>query len=224
MKHPNIAALYGCFDDLENIYLLVELCADSHLQKKLKEEKRLPEDRAVDILRQICNGMDFMHREGVLHRDIKPENVVMHEVLLKITQGMAKICDFGWAIHAGTGLRQTFCGTPLYVSPELLLGEQYDNSVDAWAVGVLAYEMLIGRTPFKVMSADDLGKIVRLGLIQITDDLVFPSYVELSIQSKDFLTRALEKDPAKRMDLDEMLGHPFLKEHKKEQPQFEFKL
>jgi serine/threonine protein kinase len=52
---------------------------------------------------------------------------------------MAKLCDFGWAIHAGTGLRQTFCGTPLYVSPELLRGEQYDSSVDAWAVGILAY-------------------------------------------------------------------------------------
>ena len=59
--------------------------------------------------------MDFLHREGILHRDVKPENIVMHE-------GMAKICDFGWAIHAGAGLRQTFCGTPLYVSPELLLG------------------------------------------------------------------------------------------------------
>lgn len=72
MNHVNIAGLYGCFDDKENVYLLIELCADGHLQRLLKEQKRLPEERARQLLTQICSGMDYMHREGVLHRDIKP--------------------------------------------------------------------------------------------------------------------------------------------------------
>lgn len=85
--------------------------------------------------------------------------------------------------------------------------------------------MLVGRTPFKVTSADDLGKIVSgYVLTQITDELVFPSYVELSPDAKDFLKRALQKNPNDRMDLDEMLEHPFLKAAPAEVPQFELQL
>lgn len=61
-----------------------------------------------------------------------------------------KLCDFGWAVCKGTELRSTFCGTPLYVSPELLKGQQYDEKIDVWAVGILTYELLIGDIPFEI--------------------------------------------------------------------------
>ena len=67
-------------------------------------------------------------------------------------QGIPKICDFGWAIYRADTLRDTFCGTPLYISPEILTGEKYDEGVDLWAVGILTYELLVGKIPFKIKS------------------------------------------------------------------------
>ena len=78
-----------------------------------------------------------------------------------LSYGMPKICDFGWSTDLKNSLRETFCGTPLYLSPELLKGELYDEKVDQWAIGVLAYEMLTGSIPFSIRSEWDLKKIVN---------------------------------------------------------------
>ena len=96
-----------------------ELCMDNHLFNMLKVKQRFEDPEAADIIRQICKGLDYIHREKIIHRDIKPENIIMH-------QGVAKICDFGWSVYRGDGLRGTYCGTPLYTPPELLRGELYD--------------------------------------------------------------------------------------------------
>lgn len=80
-----------------------------------------------------------MHAHGVLHRDLKLENIVLTHVTLLDIQGMAKICDFGWAVHEPNELRSTLCGTPLYLAPEALCGEQYNSKVDIWALGTLAH-------------------------------------------------------------------------------------
>lgn len=77
---------------------------------------------------------------------------------------MVKICDFGWAVYHNLNLRSTFCGTPLYVSPEILKGENYDEKVDLWAVGILAWEMIYGDIPFDINCEQELMKIVRLAV------------------------------------------------------------
>lgn len=78
-----------------------------------------------------------MHANQIIHRDIKPENIVLHENIIKL-------CDFGWSVHRDQKLRSTFCGTPLYVCPEILKGRDYDEQIDIWSLGVMMYEMLIG--------------------------------------------------------------------------------
>lgn len=65
-----------------------------------------------------------------------------------------KLCDFGWAVFRGSSLRSTICGTPLFASPEILQGHLYDEKVDIWAVGILAYELMVGQTPFQVNNSD----------------------------------------------------------------------
>lgn len=82
---------------------------------------------------------------SMIHRDLKPENIL-------IQMSMYKIGDFSWAIYTPDLLRDTFCGTPLYMSPEILKGEKYDSGVDNWALGILTYEVLVGRPPFKITS------------------------------------------------------------------------
>ena len=90
-----------------------------------------------------------MHRQGMIHRDLKPENIVL-------SFGIPKIGDFGWSVCSSTENRDTFCGTPLYISPELLLGNSYDRQVDIWALGVMMYEFLTGRIPFKIHHKNNL--------------------------------------------------------------------
>lgn len=95
-----------------------------------------------------------------------------------------KICDFGWAVYNNTEMRSTFCGTPLYFSPELLSGQDYDEKVDLWAIGVLVYELVVGKSPFNLMKPQDLGKIV-------THRVEFPNNIKLSEEFKDFINTIL---------------------------------
>lgn len=67
-------------------------------------------------------------------------------------QNTVKICDFGWAVHCGSGMRKTVSGSPLYYSPEIVQETEYDEKVDIWAIGMMAYECLIGKIPFKIYS------------------------------------------------------------------------
>lgn len=93
-----------------------------------------------NIVNQTCRALDYMHENEIIHRDLKPENIIYQ-------CGLVKICDFGWSISTNI-MRGTFCGTPLYVSPELLKRKNYNNKIDVWSVGILTYELLFGKVPF----------------------------------------------------------------------------
>jgi serine/threonine protein kinase len=77
--------------------------------------------------------------------------------------GVVKLCDFGWAVRrqGRDEMRGTFCGTPFYVSPEILKGEMYNEKIDIWSVGILAYELLVGEIPFRINSEEELVNIIR---------------------------------------------------------------
>ena len=81
-------------------------------------------------------------------------------------QGVYKLCDFGWATYACGDSRTTFCGTPLYVCPEVLKGQEYDTKADIWGLGIITYELTFGRVPFSIISQQDLLKIVSLALLR----------------------------------------------------------
>lgn len=82
-------------------------------------------------------------------------------------QGMVKICDFGWSVET-EDLRETFCGTPLYIAPEILQQKGYDNKIDVWCIGILTFELLYGRVPFEIREQEDFQKIVY-------EEVSFPS-------------------------------------------------
>ena len=89
-----------------------------------------------------------MHQEDIIHRDIKPENLLMNHVHYLITQGYVKIGDFGCSVF-GNVMRRTVVGCLAYISPQQLTNTPYDDKIDAWSVGILAYEMLFGKAPFE---------------------------------------------------------------------------
>lgn len=94
-----------------------------------------------------------MHKKEVIHRDIKLENIVMSMVNFSVSQGMAKICDLGWSVYCPKEFRSTLCGTPLYLSPEMLAGRNYNKKVDIWAIGAIAHELITASDPFKIKTS-----------------------------------------------------------------------
>lgn len=107
------------------------------------------------IVRQVCNTVRFLHCNSIIHRDIKPENIMV------APGGLVKLTDFGWSVHnPDHTLRETICGTPLYLSPELINAGKYNESVDLWAIGVLTFELLTGHMPFGIRCFQDLRNIV----------------------------------------------------------------
>ena len=91
----------------------------------------MPEKQCLEYLRQIAEGLKFMHDRKVIHRDIKPENIIL-------VNGLCKIGDFGWAVQTNGQLEEA-CGTPCYASPQIDKNEPYTTKADCWSLGVLAY-------------------------------------------------------------------------------------
>jgi serine/threonine protein kinase len=126
--------------------------------------KRLPENIVKEFLRQLVRAVQYLHDANIIHRDIKPENVLLCD------DGRVKLADFGCCcrLKSDTQRRKTFCGTLDYVAPEMVGGDGYGKSVDVWALGVLAYEMLVGRPPFDYTSPQEtLTNILSVNFFSI---------------------------------------------------------
>ncbi|KAK8809974.1 hypothetical protein WA538_003526 [Blastocystis sp. DL] len=194
--HPNILSLYGYFWDDHCIYLIQEYGFYGDLQKELKKEGKFTERKAAWYVARIAKGIQYMHENQVIHRDIKTENILIGEEL------EPKISDFGWAVHVGDEMRNTVCGTPDYIPPEIAKGSEYDYRADLWCLGILTYELCTGETPYHGSSAEEM--------IQQIDStpLFFPDF--LSSLFQDFVSHLLVKDPEQRSSINQVLSHPWL--------------
>lgn len=135
----------------------------------------------------------YLHRNGYAHRDIKPENII-------IWDGMIKICDFGWAANCQNTLRNTFCGTYDYISPEVLAKKEHSIEVDIWAIGILTYELLTATVPFKNIKHTKMIKSDRIEFGQNVSD-----------NAKRFISLFLLQNPQDRINLHIALNHPFIR-------------
>ena len=146
LAHENITVIYDIGEEEETPYLVMEYLGGTDLRDLLNKSVSLSNQEKISIAIQICRGLDYAHRQGIIHRDIKPENIRV------LPNGRIKIMDFGIArIQNETqGLTQTnlSLGTPRYMSPEQVKGEELDGRSDIFAFGVLLYELLTGKNPF----------------------------------------------------------------------------
>jgi serine/threonine-protein kinase len=157
IEHENVVRVLGHGGDDEGPYFIVmELLEGEGLFDRLRRQGALPPSETVAILVQVCTGLEAAHSEGVIHRDLKPENIFLHG--RRGAPPVVKILDFGVAssANAETGDAGFVVGTPEYLSPEQALGQAVDARTDVYSVGVMAWRMLAGRTPFTAESPDSM--------------------------------------------------------------------
>ena len=144
LNHPNIIRLYSFHEDEENIFMILEYSNNGTLFSKIRKQKFLLERESFKYFIEVVNAVNFLHKNNFIHRDIKPENILLNE------NNNIKLCDFGSCVQIQENeKRNTICGTFEYMSPELLKQEKYNFNVDIWALGILLFEMLHGKSPFK---------------------------------------------------------------------------
>ena len=192
LLHPQIVAVHdiGMDPATRRPYIVMEHVAGQDLKKVIRSRAPLPKEEAVRITLQIASALDFAHRRGIVHRDVKPANVLLSE------GGQVKITDFGVARLPGSDLTRSdqFVGSPGFMSPEQLKGAAVDGRSDLFALGVILYQLLTGKSPFD-------GESVSEVLYKITTQPVEPPSEVLPDVSPDFdpiLEKALCKDPAGR--------------------------
>jgi serine/threonine-protein kinase len=151
LDHPNIVKVFAPLKK-SRMYLVMEFVEGMSLRALMERERKLPEARAVEIARQICEALIYMHARGVVHRDLKPENILFN------SEGQLKLLDFGIAMDEAArrltwaGLSSTI-GTPDYMAPEQIGGRRGDVRTDVYALGAILYEMLTGQLPHSAANA-----------------------------------------------------------------------
>ena len=209
VQHPNIIKLFNHFEDDESIYLVMELATGGNLIEKLNSKGYLPEKAALKYIIQIVAALKYLHSQNppVIHRDLKPENVLLDK------DDNCKLADFGSANQKM--LTSTFCGTPLYMAPEMLLKSDYDQNLDVWSLGIMIYEVLTGKPPFNV--PQELDKLEAQAVLMKTileSGLTFPK--GFPTLAKDLLEKMLNKDPKKRLNIFGVEAHQWLRSYEGE--------
>jgi len=205
LDHPNVMRVLDFGQEPDGlVYIVMEYLSGRTLQSLLDEERRLPTDRAVEIMIQVCAALSVAHDHGIIHRDIKPDNIML--VPSRDDEGatfeLVKVCDFGIAALQNpraedaelAATEHVIAGTPEYMSPEQARGAEVDARSDVYACGICLYELVTGRPPF-------IGNTPAEILIkQLEEQPKPPSQIIKGLDPllEEIILRAIQKDPEKR--------------------------
>jgi len=205
LDHSNVAKLMEVIEKKDALFLMMEYCGGGDLQDFMRRDcgngdgedyrntfvgKPLPEAKARRVFQQLASAVHYCHSLNIIHRDIKHKNILFD------TRGNVKLIDFGLSNWACGGV-MSFCGTPAYASPEMLLGTQYMGpEVDVWSLGILLYSLVTGKLPF--VNVVDIVK----------QNYTVPT--NLSAECTDLIKKCLLIDLSKRVSLNDIMAHPWM--------------
>ncbi|NWZ99632.1 DAPK3 kinase, partial [Nesospiza acunhae] len=203
--HANIVKLHDIFENKTDVVLILELVSGGELFDFLAQKESLSEEEATRFIKQILDGVNYLHSKKIAHFDLKPENIMLLDKNIPIPH--IKLIDFGLAhkIEDGVEFKNIF-GTPEFVAPEIVNYEPLGLAADMWSIGVITYILLSGASPF-------LGETKQETLANITavnydfDEEFFSNTSDLA---KDFIQKLLVKDTRKRLTIQEALSHPWI--------------
>lgn len=226
MNHDNIIKIHNVEKTANNVYLVLEHCNGGNLYEysrfyRRENKKPMPEVYVQNILRQIIQGLEYMHNFKVIHRDIKLENVLLHlkdysqvdyrRIDIVRDRVVFKIADLGYAKELeANNMTSTICGTPITMAPDIIKlctakqKEQYDYKVDLWSLGAITYELLVGHPPFY---ASD-HKQIFAGIMNGTYSL--PKNMKISIEAVAFINGLLQFSAEDRLNWNNIKSHPFI--------------
>ncbi|XP_022944466.1 phototropin-2-like [Cucurbita moschata] len=232
LDHPFLPTLYTSFETATHVCLITDFCAGGELFALLDKQpmKMFKEDSARFYAAEVVIGLEYLHCLGIIYRDLKPENILLqkdgHVTLADFDLSLVTSCKpqiVKYPLHHGRRRSRSqpppvfvaepitqsnsFVGTEEYIAPEIITGEGHSSSIDWWALGILLYEMLYGRTPFRGKNRQKtFGNILH-------KDLTFPSSIQVSLAARQLINALLQRDPTRRLGsstgANEIKQHPF---------------
>ncbi|KAL3314601.1 cGMP-dependent protein kinase 1 [Cichlidogyrus casuarinus] len=185
-----IIKLHRTYKDKRYLYFLMEVCLGGELWTILRNNVAFNDASTRFYTACVVQALDYLHRRGIIYRDLKPENLLLDE------RGFCKLTDFGFAKKIGFCRKTwTFCGTPEYVAPEIILNKGHDFSVDFWSLGILIFELLTGTPPF---SSNDPMKTYNI-ILKGINAIEFPS-ASITKNAQSLIKRLCKDNPSERLD------------------------
>ncbi|KAM0882222.1 hypothetical protein ACQ4PT_032440 [Festuca glaucescens] len=211
--NPGVVQVHAVYEDDSWTHTVMDLCSGPDLLDWVRRRRGapVPEPVAADIVAQVAQALALCHQRGVAHRDIKPDNIVLDDV--EDDDGgdvspRARLADFGSAAWIGGGRRaEGLVGTPHYVAPEVVSGEDYGEKADVWSAGVVMYVLLSGGAlPFGGETAKDVLSAVMRGSVRFPPRL----FSGVSPAGKDLMRRMMCRDEWRRFSAEQVLRHPWI--------------
>nr|XP_043891681.1 death-associated protein kinase 2 isoform X2 [Solea senegalensis] len=206
LQHANVISLHDVFENRTDVVLILELVSGGELFDFLAQKETLSEEEATQFIKQVLDGVLYLHTKRIAHFDLKPENIMLLDRNIPLPR--IKLIDFGLAhrIETGTEFKNIF-GTPEFVAPEIVNYEPLGLEADMWSIGVITYILLSGASPFLGDSKQEtLGNVSAMNYQ--FDEEFFSNTSELA---KSFIRQLLEKDTRKRLTIRDALNHPWIK-------------
>ncbi|MBU0985611.1 MAG: serine/threonine protein kinase, partial [Proteobacteria bacterium] len=198
LSHPNIVTIYDVGEDLDLSYLAMEYLEGESLEIYTKPDNLLPMTTCIDVIRQVCDALEYAHEHGIVHRDIKPANIML------LKNGPVKVTDFGIAKATASSKTRTgiIMGTPYYMSPEQSKGKKLTGPSDIFSLGVVFYQLLTGRLPF---TGESLAAITYQTMM-VDPEPPTTYNPKISNATLVILNRSLEKNLKKRYQTAGQMG------------------
>ena len=203
LKHPNIVKFYGYMETNNQLLIKMEYIKYGSLKQWINKKEKISEEEASIIIKKILSAIEYLHSKHICHRDIKPENIMLSR---ENDLNSIKIIDFGLSAQNFDKLiNNDYCGTYIYMAPELIEKKLYSNSVDIWSIGILMFILLNdGKHPFYIIgdNRSEVAKKIKLGKIKF--------YKKISPMAKHLMMKLLEPIPSWRYTASQAIKHPWI--------------